>query len=196
MPINDIRKVKTNLRNEFKKIRNTMTEETKQQLDLELQSRLLSLPEYNKCDVLFTYIAKDIEVETKGIINAAFANGKRVAVPRCIVPDRLMDFYYIESLDQVEPSTYGLLEPVPSRCEKVTGYKNAFCIVPGLAFDAEGYRLGFGMGYYDRFLSEFKGKTAGMCYTSCMKWNLPHGYYDKPVTVLITEKYVRHLNQK
>ena len=61
----------------------------------------------------------------------------------------------------------------------------------GLCFDAEGYRLGYGKGYYDRFLSAFRGVTVGICYTACTQWRLPHGRYDRQIQLLITEKYIR-----
>ena len=68
--------------------------------------------------------------------------------------------------------------------------------MPGLAFDPQGFRLGYGKGYYDRFLSGFQGKTVGICYLGCVQWNLPHGYYDRPVDILITERYVRNIRRE
>ena len=91
---------------------------------------------------------------------------------------------------------YGVLEPDPSRSRPALSGGNALCIVPGLGFDSKGYRLGYGKGYYDRFLSGFHGITVGLCYSACTKWMLPHGYYDRPVDILITEKYARRISGK
>lgn len=81
------------------------------------------------------------------------------------------------------------MEPNTDKCEILSDFSDSVCLVPGLAFDREGYRIGFGKGYYDRFLLNFSGLTVGMCYNKCIEDNLPRGYYDCPVDILITEKY-------
>ena len=63
--------------------------------------------------------------------------------------------------------------------------------LPGLGFDLDGYRLGYGKGYYDRFLSRYPGVTAGVCYTACLKTQLPHGRYDRRADILVTEKFIK-----
>jgi 5-formyltetrahydrofolate cyclo-ligase len=196
MYVKNIREVKKNLRARYRKFREHMDPEQKLAKDCSIQSRLLALAEYSRADTLFTYVSKPIEVDTISLIKAAFANHKRVAVPRCVPETRGMEFYYIQSLDDLEKGTFGVLEPVPSKCQLVTDYSKGLCIVPGLCFDAQGYRLGYGKGYYDRFLADFKGDTVGICYAGCVQWNLPHGYYDKPVDLLITEKYNRRIAKR
>lgn len=192
----DIRKVKSDLRNGFKDKRTGMTEEVKIAMDSEIQSRFLTLRQYMYCKTVFTYVSKDIEVDTIALIRAAWANGKRVAVPRCVTDTREMDFYYITSIDDLEEGAFGVLEPITDKCEKVTDFSSGLCIVPGLSFDAEGYRLGYGKGYYDRFLSKFHGDTVGLCYSNCIKWKLPHGYYDRPVDMIVTDRYIRRTGKK
>lgn len=187
---NDIREIKTDLRSGFKSKRNEMPEHIKLNMDSEIQSRFLTLRQYAKCDTVFTYVSKDLEVDTYAIIRAAWANGKKVAVPKCI-EDSKMDFYYIESMDDLEDGSFGVKEPVESKCKKVADLSRGLCIVPGLSFDAEGYRLGYGKGYYDRFLSKFGGETVGLCYSNCIKWKLPHGKYDRAVDVIVTDRYIR-----
>ena len=61
----------------------------------------------------------------------------------------------------------------------------------GWGFDLDGYRLGYGKGYYDRFLSRYPGVTAGVCYTACLKTQLPHGRYDRRADILVTEKFIK-----
>lgn len=170
-----------------------MSPESKQKLDCELLSRVLSTEEYSDAETILTYVSTEIEVDTKALINAALQNNKRVAVPMCIKDETSLDFYYINSFDDLTPGTFGVLEPDPLKCEKLIDFSSGLCIVPGLSFDTEGYRLGYGKGYYDRFLSKFKGITVGLCYVYCIKLKLPHGYYDKPVDILITDKYIRRL---
>lgn len=193
MYVKNIKEVKKNLRMRYRQFRENLDPQRKVALDSTIQSRLLALNEYARADTVFTYVSKPIEVDTFALIEAAFANRKRVAVPRCVPQTFDMEFYYITSLDDLEKGTFGVLEPLPGKCALVPPDATGLCIVPGLSFDAQGYRLGYGKGYYDRFLSEFKGFTVGICYSGCVQWNLPHGYYDKPVDVLITEKYIRRI---
>ena len=173
---NDIREVKSDLRSGFKHKRSDMPENVKLNMDC-----------------VFTYVSKELEVDTFAIIRAAWANGKKVAVPKCVSNNQL-DFYYIESMDDLEEGTFGVKEPIAERCQKVTDLSKGLCIVPGLSFDAEGYRLGYGKGYYDRFLSKFGGDTVGLCYSNCIKWKLPHGKYDRAVDVIVTDRYIRRTN--
>jgi 5-formyltetrahydrofolate cyclo-ligase len=193
MHVKNIKKLKINLRAGYKEYRNKLTQRQKLSMDSMIQSRLLALFEYANADTVFTYVSKSIEVDTFALIKAALANHKKVAVPRCVPNTYKMQFFYINSLEDLEKGSFGVLEPIPSRCKLVLDYSNGFCIVPGLSFDAQGYRLGYGKGYYDRFLAQFKGFTVGICYARCVQWNLPHGYYDKPVDILVTEKYIRKM---
>ncbi|WP_283608623.1 5-formyltetrahydrofolate cyclo-ligase [Faecalispora anaeroviscerum] len=196
MPVKNIKEVKTGLRSKYRGLREDLSEEEKLRLDSEIQSRLLSLREYSQADTVFTYLSKELEVDTLAIVQAAWANQKRVAVPRCISGTRDMEFYYIRSWQDLERASFGVLEPIVQRCEKVRDESRGFCLVPGFSFDVQGFRLGYGGGYYDRFLSRFGGFTVGVCYSFCVQWNLPHGYYDRSVDLLVTEKYVRRTSKK
>lgn len=196
MPVKNIKEIKTGLRSKYRRLREDLSEEEKRSLDSEIQSRLLSLREYSQADTVFTYISKELEVDTLAIVRAAWANQKRVAVPRCVPGTRDMEFYYIRSWQDLEPASFGVMEPVVERCERVEDESKGFCLVPGFSFDVQGFRLGYGGGYYDRFLSRFGGFTVGICYSFCVQWNLPHGYYDRSVDLLVTEKYVRRTSAK
>jgi len=193
MYVKNIKVIKINLRARYRQFRERLTAEQKMELDATIQSRLLALAGYANADTIFTYVSKPIEVDTIALIEAAFANHKQVAVPRCVPNTCDMEFYEITSLSDLEKGKFGVLEPIPSKTRLISDYSKGLCIVPGLSFDAQGYRLGYGMGYYDRFLAEFKGDTVGICYSGCVQWNLPHGYYDKPVHLLVTEKYIRRM---
>jgi len=193
MYVKNIKAIKINLRARYRQFRERLTAEQKIELDATIQSRLLALAEYANADTIFTYVSKPIEVDTIALIEAALANHKQVAVPRCVPNTCDMEFYGITSLGDLEKGKFGVLEPIPSKSYLISDYSKGLCIVPGLSFDAQGYRLGYGMGYYDRFLAEFKGDTVGICYSGCVQWNLPHGYYDKPVHLLVTEKYIRRM---
>lgn len=188
MPVKNIKQRKLEIRNICKKFRNNLSAEKKQQLDLILQEKFLQTEEYKNTKTLLAFVSKDIEINTEKIIEQALADGKTLALPKC-KEENLMDFYIVNSLSQLKEGYYGLLEPDPEKCTMLKDTANTICLVPGLAFDREGYRIGFGKGYYDRFLLDYNGVTVGMCYAKCVHESLPKGYYDRPIDILITEKY-------
>lgn len=197
MYVKNIKEVKSGLRAKYRQYRERLSPEQKSAFDRVIRGRLFALREYAKADTVFTYVSKPIEVDTLALIAAVFSAGKRVAVPRCVPGTYDMEFYEIRSMEDLAPGSFGVLEPIPEKCALVPAHTPGLCVVPGLSFDTQGYRLGYGKGYYDRFLAEFQGPTVGICYAGCIQWNLPHGYYDKPVDLLITEKYIRRMaNQK
>lgn len=188
--MNDIRPLKQKLRAESKLYRNELSSNEKAELDSKISDRLFNTWQYKSCEVLLTYVSTEIEVDTREIISRALADGKRVAVPRCIDNTRLMDFYFIKDFDDLESGYMGVLEPIPEKCEKMTDFSEGLCIVPALMFDLYGYRLGYGKGYYDRFLSNFCGETLGICYNRCVREKLPHGKFDKCVEGIITQSRI------
>jgi 5-formyltetrahydrofolate cyclo-ligase len=117
---------------------------------------------------------------------------KRVALPRC-EGDGKMNFYYINSVNDLKKGAYGIQEP-NEKCALFEGRDSALCIVPALSYDKHGHRLGYGGGYYDRFLSKFSGKTVGICYEENICDSLMHGKYDRPVTLIVTEKRIVDLS--
>lgn len=193
MSVKNIKELKTRLRTRYRSLRENMDAGEKSRQDASIAARIWGMKEYRTAEVFFTYVSKPIEVDTVQMILRAIEDGKAVVVPRCVPGTFDMEFYRIRSMEELEKGSFGVLEPVPGRSEKWTDFSGGFCIVPGLCFDSHGYRLGYGKGYYDRFLSNFGGYKAGVCYSSCIQWNLPHGYYDRPVDVLVTEKYIRRM---
>lgn len=187
-PAVDIRPLKQRLRKEIKNWRKGLPPLEKAQMDSRISRRITGLREYASCQTILTYVSTPIEVDTLQLIQRAWAAGKQVAVPRCIEGSRYMDFYFIHSLEDLAPRTFGVLEPVPERCRKLTDFKRCLCIVPALAYDREGFRLGYGAGYYDRFLSRFPGPKIGIVYAANMRFQLWHGQYDIPVDLIVTEK--------
>lgn len=188
----DIRTLKNELRTKFKTIRKNMSTKVKMNMDIQIQSHLFSTSEYLKEDVILTYVSKPLEVDTINIIKTSWTNKKKVAVPKCKTDKTEMDFYFINSLDDLEVGTFGVLEPIEEKCRKVTNFFNGLCIVPGFSFDENGFRIGYGKGYYDRFLAYFLGKTVGICYSNCITKKIPHGCFDIPMDSIITDKGVTH----
>lgn len=141
----------------------------------------------NNKDILFSktlliYISINSEVDTIKIINY-FLNTKNIAVPKII--DNNMFFCYVTNLNDLTPGKYNIPEPTNENI--VTDFDNAICIVPGICYDKENYRIGYGKGYYDRFLSKNKIKTIGLCYKECMIEKIDNDKYDYKIDEVITE---------
>lgn len=183
----DIRPFKMRLRGEIKSWRRNLAPEWKAAADEKIRGRVLGLREYAACTTLLTYVSLPIEVDTLGLIARAFADGKRVAAPRCIEGTHEMEFYEVVSMDDLAPQAFGVLEPVKERCRLLTDFSGSACLVPALAYDRAGYRLGYGAGYYDRFLSVYPGPKIGLVYAQNLRRSLWKGRYDVPVDLIVTE---------
>lgn len=190
MQIKNIKETKIYLRSYYKKFRLKMNKTTKEILDYKISERFLQTSQYKNSKIILIYVSKEIEVDTYRIIEKAFEDNKSVAVPKCDPNKIKMNFYLINSLNDLEVGIFGVLEPIKSKCKILNNYDKSICVVPGFSFDQEGYRLGYGKGYYDRFLSSFHGLIIGLCYSNCIRKLLPRGYYDLPVHLLITDKYL------
>lgn len=189
----NLKEYKKKLRDGYKKLRTDMPTEKKAELDRKICERFLATAAYKNCSVLMSYVSTEIEVDTSGIIKAALKDGKTVAVPRCVEGTRDMIFYVINSREQLEPGAFGVLEPNVSRCAELDSFEGAVCIVPALAYDMEGYRLGYGKGYYDRYLSAHKGLyNVGIEYCCCTASKLVRGKFDVAADMIVTEKYVKN----
>lgn len=191
MPRLDIRAYKNNLRAKYRQYRTQMPAYVKAQKDGRIARRFCSLNAYARAKLLLCYVSTPIEVNTKEIIEWALSMGKRVAVPYCHPQTTTMDFYEIHSFEDLEPRTFGVLEPIVERCTLVTDFSDSIAVIPGLCFDSYGYRLGYGKGYYDRFLHGYQGEKIGICYQKCTRTELIHGRYDVAVDLLVTEYAVR-----
>lgn len=191
--IKNIKLFKIKLRKKFRSIRENMIREKKHIMDEKILNKISILNIYKNCDIVFTYVSKDIEVDTYELIKKCWQENKKVAVPACNAETKTMDFYIINSFNDLEKATFGLMEPIKSKCKKATDLSKGVCIVPGFCFDYQGFRLGYGYGFYDRFLQNFSGKILGICYSNCIIPQLPHGKFDKPVDILLTDTYIKEI---
>jgi len=184
-----VREEKEQLRVHYKKLRAGMCPDEKARLDAMIFERLKSSFSYRYSIGILIYVSMPDEIDTHGIISHALKHKKLVAVPRCLNGKNEMKFYRINSLNDVEPGIFNIPEPVKS-CEPANLRNYNLCIVPALAFDSHGYRIGYGGGYYDRFLENYSGVTAGLMYSSNIIESVPRGRYDMRVDSIITEKGV------
>lgn len=186
----DIRKYKQDLRLTCRSRRENMSSEKKTALDEQIAQNVKRLNEYKPAKTILIYVSTAIEVSTINIIKTALRDGKKVAVPRCIKDTREMDFHYINSVDELSPGTFSVLEP-PSDFPVVTDFTGCLMIVPGMQFDMNGYRIGYGKGYYDRYMSKFTGISVGICYSNELVPFMYHGKYDKAVDIVVTDKKIK-----
>ncbi len=182
---------KQRLREECLAARETLSEQERCVLDNCITQKLLATSEYAEATTVLTYVSVSSEVSTRMFIECALRDGKTAAVPRCL-PGHRLEFVAITSLEQLVPAPFNLLEP-PKDLSALTEVQmsNAICIVPALLVDTKGYRLGYGAGFYDRFLSTYSGKKICLVYQhNLSKTELPHTEFDVPVDMVITESGV------
>ncbi len=191
----DIRQYKNELRDSIKEERRNLPPEEKQMLDSGVARNVFKLYQYKSAKTVMVYVSTAIEVDTFEIIKGAWAHGKRVAVPRCIPETRYMDFHYITSFDDLKPGTFGVLEPDPN-LPIVDDFTGCLMLLPALSIDYLGFRLGYGKGYYDRYMSKFTGACAGICYTMNVRRHMYHGRFDRPVDVVVTEKWIKDVSAR
>jgi len=197
--MSELRKQKSEIREELLERRRNITQEDRVSWDEKISNIFLGSISYRFCDILLAYSSTKLEVSTDIIIDKALGQNKIVACPISNAGDNTMRFNAIKSRSELISGEYDILEPPktnPVWNEFLIGgepgnkQKLAICIVPCLAYDAYGYRIGYGKGYYDRFLSAFEGTKIGLCYSSFRAEQLPRGKYDVKLDVIITEKGV------
>nr|WP_285874362.1 5-formyltetrahydrofolate cyclo-ligase [Halalkalibacter oceani] len=131
-------------------------------------------------------ISRHREVDTYQIIDQAWKEKKRVAVPRTDLKEKSMQFYELSSFTQLEKRYSDLMEPLPEVCTPVAEDQLDLIIVPGLAFDGSGSRLGFGGGFYDRLLARVEKKSVALAFSCQLYPGLPTEAHDQPVDHVIT----------
>ncbi|MBE6741565.1 MAG: 5-formyltetrahydrofolate cyclo-ligase [Ruminococcaceae bacterium] len=176
--------IKNELRKLYKLKRKSVI--NKADKDKLISEKLYALEAYKSCKTVLTYVSLDDEIKTDDIIIHSLKAGKRVAVPYCKDDMGNMDFYLIDSLTQLSIGSFSVREPDINECERINSFNDSIAIVPGLIFDKNGYRIGYGKGYYDRFLNEFNGISIGLCYDELLTESLPIDKHDKNVDILIT----------
>ena len=172
------------MKNKFRKkyllVRNNI--KNKYEKDKIICEKVINNHFVEKSNTILIYVSKDSEVDTINLINYLLKY-KKVAVPK--VNNNLIDFYYINSLDDLEKGFFNILESTTNK--KVNDFNNAICITPGICFNKEGYRIGYGKGYYDRFFSKHKIYAIGLCYQECLINDNFDNSYDIKVNEVISD---------
>ncbi len=184
--------MKASLREQSTEARNALSREERQAGSREIENRLFGLPEFIRSSTVMFFASFRSEVDTIPMIRKTLAMGRRVVLPK--VRGRDLALLEIEDLEKdVSPGVWGIPEPVgdnPVALETVD-----IVIVPGLAFDELGNRLGHGAGFYDRLLARYQGPAVGLAFEVQILPRIPVDSHDCPVRKIITEKRIITVKQ-
>ncbi|KAB2444752.1 5-formyltetrahydrofolate cyclo-ligase [Bacillus luti] len=183
-----MREEKLRLRKQIIEHMNSLSEERYTTLSEQIAFSLYAQKEWAEAKTIGITLSMENEVNTYSIIEKAWEEGKKVVVPKCNKETRTMSFRQISNFDQLETVYMNLREPIPVLTEEVDADEIDLQIVPGVAYTERGERIGYGGGYYDRYLMHYKGKTLSLAYQFQMVQHIPVEPFDKNVEKIITEK--------
>lgn len=174
---------KQELRKKLKRIRALIPKDEARAKSLELTKTITGSEAYRRSESVMTYVSFGSEVQTQALLKQILTDKKRLFVPLCDVSLKIMFPVEIGSVDQLETGSYGILEPKKELLESGVlkiGDKTDIdlAIVPVLGFDKHGGRLGYGGGYYDRFLEGYTGVSVGIAFSECLVESVPAEKHD------------------
>ena len=179
---------KSEIRAVAKSARHALTSDEIHDKSLLIFNNLLSLPCFINAETVMIYISAFNEPDTSTIIKYLRDNGKKIVVPISNTNDYTITPSYLPRSDKLKRGAYGIPEPVS--CVKADINDIDAALIPGVAFDAMGGRMGFGKGYYDRFLERFSGTKIGICYDFQIFDRIPVLPHDVSMDIIITEKRI------
>ena len=177
---------KKDIRKQILAARGRMTEMEIREKSLAIRQKIFSLNEYKTCRLLLSYASYRNETDTSYIIQKALSDGKEVALPK--IEGRRMVFYKIQSPDDLKPGTMGIPEPPKGR---TADGEEALMIMPGIAFDRQLHRIGYGGGFYDRYLSVHTNLFCiAIAYSFQVLGSVPFEETDIRPQMLVTEQEI------
>lgn len=183
-----MKELKGMLRQEVKERLHTIKRPQYEHYSYQIAQRLYQDSSFQSAQHIGITISQYPEVDTYQIIRTCWEQGKTVSIPKCLPKTKQMQFYELQSFDQLEMVYSGIYEPIVDISSPTSGEKISLLIVPGLAFDRKGYRLGFGGGYYDRFLENYAGTIISLAFTKQLVECIPKEAHDKRVERIITNE--------
>ncbi len=183
---------KQELRGEYKRRRSAIPPEGKIKLDELIRRRILETEEFQRAETVLLYAPVKGEIDLLPLATACRRLGKEVGFPVSMADGNLI-FRSPAAGERLTTGAYGIPEPAPT-AKPSTINEKTLCILPGLSFDANGNRLGYGKGFYDRFLADFPGVTLGAVYEKLMCDSIPAEAHDRPADLIVTEKSVLRTN--
>jgi len=183
--------MKKALRKQILEKRDDLSENEIRERSKAIINKLYSLPEFKEAKNILFYVSVNTEVDTQQAIkNLLAGNDKTIIIPYVVEDKSLLQLSKLNSFNELERKTSDILEPKEAYIRKYDPEKLDLIIVPGLVFDALGNRIGYGQGYYDKFLKTLnnKPKTIGLAYDFQMVEKIPSKQHDVPVDIIVTEK--------
>ena len=177
---------KTRLRAECYAKRMSIGGTEKKEIDLLICRNILSLDCFVRAESVLLYSPVNQEIDISPVIAFSLSSGKTVAFPHTMNGGEMV-FRSVRSTDELRPGRFGIPEP-DAHAPSVLSCGNTVCIVPALVIDRKGYRIGYGGGYYDRFLSSFEGTSVGLVYESGLLDSVPREAHDIAVDIIVSEK--------
>lgn len=187
---------KKTLRNMMKSQLKSISSSRKRSLEMKFYQYLFQSSLWNSAQRIGITMSQTFEWDTKPIIEKALKERKAVAVPKCLPEDKLLYFYKFQSFHRLEKGYGNILEPIVGESTRIKNENLDLLIVPGIVFDERGYRIGFGGGYYDRFLQNFQNKSLSIAAEWQVIQNIPIEKHDIPVQYIITEKRIIHCKRE
>jgi len=188
---NGLKFEKTRIRESMLEQRLAIPAKLRYEADTAMAGRFVNLATFRFAEIILLYAPIKSEPNVLLCCEAALKAGKRLAFPRCYPDTCTMTYGMVSSPDDLVEGAYGILEPrEDAEIYLPDPSKHDICVVPAVCFDKKGYRIGYGKGYYDRFLSNFGGTSVGFCLNRFLCDSLPRGRYDRAVDLIITEKGV------
>ena len=184
---------KENLRRYILRLRDRQSISEVEQKSADIVEQVLLLHEYVRARGIACYVSKDSEVNTRTLIRNALDRDKRVLIP--VIKPGDIDLFFSEIKDlgkELAPGTFGILEPKPEFVRPVDLDAVDLIFVPGIVWDREGYRLGWGRGYFDRVLTKLPEhvRSAGLAFNMQLINRVPRDQFDVPVDMVVTESRV------
>ena len=174
------------LRSIMRRLEDKLSQRYMEAADRAIMTHLAAMPEYRDAQTIFCFVSVRREIDTFPILKDALAAGKALCVPLC-TQKGVMEPRQITDLSQLQEGTYGLLEP-PADAPFVSVDDIDFAILPCTTCNHLGQRLGKGGGYYDRFLSHYRGGTVMLCREKLIREEIPVEPHDYPVPWVLTER--------
>lgn len=194
----DLKAAKAAMRREILARRAMLTADEVAERSQRIVQNALSLPALAEADTVLLFASFGTELNTGELISACLRAGQDVVLPRICRDPRRLDLYTINDWQRdVRPGPWGIPQPIPERCPEVMPRDVDFAFVPGVAFDLDGNRLGYGGGFYDMLLPQLRlalaaGAVVGLAFELQIVDTVPHKPKDVPVPLLATEKRIIH----
>jgi len=184
---NNKKEIRQNILNKRKKV-NTLD---KKKWNTLIYNKVINFKYYINSKKIFTFVSYNNEVDTYRLINYSIKNNKKVYVPKINNIKDKMEVYEINTFSDLEIGKYGILEP-KRNCKKIEKPDMELVIVPGIAFDYDGNRIGYGKGYYDKFFKENNTnfKKVALAYDFQILKKIPHNVNDVKVNYIISNKQI------